>query len=218
MSSKKASYTNASGAINKLYTARKVLVEILEKQGFNVQDAKNFSHHDIHIMAKNSQLDLFLTNPENNQKVYVKYYILKELRPQNIHDIIDEIFILEELLKKEGDQLLVITKTSMNDTMKFELEKIWSNNRLYLNIMSLHELQFNVLKHAMVPNHIKLNDTEKQEFLEKYHIFKEDRIPEISRFDPVAKAIGLKPGEVCKIIRPSRTSIEGVYYRICVNK
>jgi DNA-directed RNA polymerase I, II, and III subunit RPABC1 len=70
----------------------------------------------------------------------------------------------------------------------------------------------------MVPKHIKLNNTQKQEFLDKYNIYKEDRIPEISRFDPVAKAIGLQPGEVCKIIRPSRTSIEGVYYRICLNK
>lgn len=217
MASKTTKYGKTSGAFNKLYISRKHLLELLENQNFNIDNVKNFSHNDIHIMAKNSQLDMFLTNDSNNQKIYVKYYIIKELRPQNVNDIIDELFVLEELLHK-GDQLLIITKSHMNDTMKRELEKIWANNGLYVNLLSIQELQFNILKHEMVPKHIKLNETQKQEFLDKYNIYKEDRIPEISRFDPVAKAIGLQPGEVCKIIRPSRTSIEGVYYRVCLNK
>ena len=40
--------------------------------------------------------------------------------------------------------------------------------------------------------------------------------PEISRFDPVAQAIGLRPKQVCKIIRSSETSITNEYYRICI--
>jgi DNA-directed RNA polymerase subunit H (RpoH/RPB5) len=216
MASKTTTYGKTSGAFNKLYISRKILVELLENQGFNIDNVKNFSNNDIHIMAKNTQLDLFLTNDTNNQKIYVKYYILKELRPQNVNDIIDELFVIEELLHK-GDQLLIITKSYINDTMKNELEKIWSNTNIYVNLLSISELQFNILNHEMVPKHIKLNDTEKQAFLEKYNIYKTERIPEISRFDPVAKVIGLQPGDVCKIIRPSRTSIQGVYYRICIN-
>lgn len=217
MASKNTNYGKTSGAFNKLYVSRKTLIELLEVQGFNVDNVKNFSHNDIHIMAKNAQLDMYLTNDENNQKIYVKYYILKELRPQNVNDIIDELFVIEELLHK-GDQLLIVTKSHMNDTMKSELEKIWANTNIYVNLLSIAELQFNILNHEMVPKHIKLNDTEKEAFLRKYNIYKTDRIPEISRFDPVAKAIGLQPNNVCKIIRPSRTSIQGTYYRICINK
>jgi DNA-directed RNA polymerase subunit H (RpoH/RPB5) len=40
--------------------------------------------------------------------------------------------------------------------------------------------------------------------------------PDISRFDPVARAIGIRPGDVCHIIRPSKTAIEADYYRICI--
>ena len=39
--------------------------------------------------------------------------------------------------------------------------------------------------------------------------------PELSRFDPVAQAIGIRPGQVCKITRSSKTAIEAPYYRIC---
>ncbi len=50
----------------------------------------------------------------------------------------------------------------------------------------------------------------------KYNIMNDTQLPEISRFDPVAKAICIRPGEVCEIIRPSKTSIKSTYYRICV--
>ena len=50
----------------------------------------------------------------------------------------------------------------------------------------------------------------------RYNIAHSTQFPDISRFDPVALAIGMRPGEVCEIIRPSKTSITGVYYRVCV--
>ena len=44
----------------------------------------------------------------------------------------------------------------------------------------------------------------------------DNQLPEISRFDPVAQAIGMRPGNICEIIRPSKTAIYAPYYRICV--
>ena len=49
----------------------------------------------------------------------------------------------------------------------------------------------------------------------KYNIMDKSEMPDISRFDPVALSIGLKPDEVCKIVRSSKTSIQSNYYRIC---
>ena len=44
----------------------------------------------------------------------------------------------------------------------------------------------------------------------------DSQFPDISRFDPVAQAIGIRPGQVCEIIRPSKTAISAPYYRICM--
>ena len=44
----------------------------------------------------------------------------------------------------------------------------------------------------------------------------DSQLPEISRYDPVALVIGLRPGEVCKIIRPSPTAITTEYFRLCI--
>ena len=32
---------------------------------------------------------------------------------------------------------------------------------------------------------------------------------------PVAQAIGMRPGDMCRITRPSKTSIQTLFYRIC---
>ena len=52
--------------------------------------------------------------------------------------------------------------------------------------------------------------------MEKYNLMQRTQFPEISRFDPVARVIGLRPGQICKITRPSKTAIESNYYRVCV--
>ena len=74
---------------------------------------------------------------------------------------------------------------------------------------------FKILNHDIVPPHKKLNTDEKKQIYEKFKITKNSELPEISRFDPVAKAIGLKPGELCEITRPTSNSIKAKYYRLC---
>ena len=61
----------------------------------------------------------------------------------------------------------------------------------------------------------KIN-SEVKNIMNKYNITNTVQFPDISRFDPVARAICLRPGQVCHIVRPSKTSIETNYYRICV--
>ena len=61
-----------------------------------------------------------------------------------------------------------------------------------------------------------MNENEVSAMMEKYNILSLEQLPEINRFDPVAKLIGIKPKEVCEIKRPSKSAIESYYYRVCV--
>jgi len=74
---------------------------------------------------------------------------------------------------------------------------------------------YNVLKHEDVPDHTVLSMEDKEKIKKKYYITNDSQFPEISRFDPVAQAIGLRPNEVVEITRPSPTSITSKYYRLC---
>ena len=62
-------------------------------------------------------------------------------------------------------------------------------------------LQFNILKHVLVPTHKVMNDTDIERIMMQYNIVDRTQFPDISRFDPVARAICLRPGELCHIIR-----------------
>ena len=61
-----------------------------------------------------------------------------------------------------------------------------------------------------------MNEDEVKNIMIKYNISDKNQFPDISRFDPVSRAIGLRPGQVCHISRPSKTAIKSDYYRICV--
>ena len=76
-------------------------------------------------------------------------------------------------------------------------------------------MQFNILEHSLISPHTILSDKQTTDVMKKYNIMETSQMPNISRFDPVALAIGLKPEQVCKILRTSKTAIQSNYYRIC---
>ena len=211
-----ASNQQNSGIIKRLYTTRKYILEQLKSQGFNVEDHDEFSINEVHAMFQNKQLDMLLENTETNIKTYVKYHIGSGLRPQNIHDIIDDLYHLEQHLNPK-DTLVIIAKDPPNDTLTNLLIQLYADDNIYIVVLGISQLQFNVLDHEMVPKHERMTDDEIMKFKKKYNISSDSEIPTISRFDPVAQAITLRPSQICHITRPSKTAITGDYYRICVN-
>ena len=91
-----------------------------------------------------------------------------------------------------------------------------NNEKCFVNIYFMKQYLFNILKHVNVPPHRVLTSKEKDDIYSKYNITRDSEMPEISRFDPVAQAIGLRPGELCEITRSSPTSITTKYYRFCL--
>ena len=63
-----------------------------------------------------------------------------------------------------------------------------------------------------------MSNEEKNDIKKRYNIVDDSKFPQISRFDPVATVIGLRPEQLCKIIRSSKTAITSEYFRLCYNK
>jgi DNA-directed RNA polymerase subunit H (RpoH/RPB5) len=68
----------------------------------------------------------------------------------------------------------------------------------------------------LVPHCTILEEKEVEELKKKFNIQKLSQLPEISRFDPQALAICLRPGQVCHFQRESATAMLYEYYRVCV--
>ena len=225
---------NNSSLISQVYKSRSVILDLMEKQGYDISEYKGFSVNEVNTMKTNNQLDMILekkdikegaknlsekdvldnTSENNNKKIYIKYYLAKSLRPNNLQEMIDDLFIVEEVLTK-NDTLFVVVKDEINDTMTNIVKHIWESEKIFIVLQPLKRMQFNILEHVLVPYHRVLSEEEKIKIKKRYNIINDYQFPDISRFDPVAQAIGIRPGELCEIIRPSKTAISAPYYRIC---
>ncbi len=199
---------------SKIYKSRTILLKQLEKRGFDVSNYAEFSVNEVNIMMQNSQCDMLVENPSGH-KVYVKYHINKALRPSYIYDVVDELFNIENILNKSTDQIIYITKSDPNDTLIKLLNQLYYADNVFISVYNIKRLQFNILEHTLVPEHVILTKEDANELFKKFNITESHELPEISRFDPVAIAIGLRPGEICRINRKSKTAVNSYYYRYC---
>tara|TARA_B100000989_G_C19515718_1_gene461526 strand:- start:289 stop:867 length:579 start_codon:yes stop_codon:yes gene_type:complete len=192
----------------------------MQRQGYDVEDYINFSMNEIDSMLSNSQLDMLLTNPTNNTKIYIKYYFTikqnsKQIKKEVLDNVIEDLFVIEEVLTKK-DTLIVIIDDEPNDSILSRIKYLYDHDGIFVIIHNINRLQFNILEHTLVPNMKILDNKEEEEFMKKYQINDKSQLSEISRFDPQALVVGLRPGNICHIQRPSITALTTDFYRVCV--
>ena len=163
-----------------------------------------------------------------NKKTYVKFHLEKTLSVSHINDLIEDLYVLgvggeiggtglsanaNDTVLTEKDTLIIITKQEIK-TMNQVSNQLFLQGR-FIVLLSLDRLQFNILNHQYVPSHTILSDDKVGEMMKTYNVMEKSQLPDISRYDPVALAIGMRPGEVCSIDRPSKSAISSLYYRVC---
>ena len=185
-------------------------------QGYNVEDYEGFSINEVDAMQSNNQLDMLITNPSTNKKSYIKYYMsAKQMRQGVLDDIIEDLYSIDDVLEKK-DNLIIITEDEPNDSIIARMRYLFDHDGIFVVIHNIRRLQYNILNHNLVPSCVVLNENEVDEFKKNYNVKNSSQLPEISRFDPQALALCIRPGEIAKFTRKSITAMETNYYRVCV--
>ena len=208
--------SSANSSINQIYKSRKNILEILNSKGYNVDEHIDFSVNEIDAMLNNNQLDMLLKT-DDDKKVYIKYSLTsKQVRWQNtLDEPIEDLYYIDNTLTKEDD-LIIIINEEPNDNLINKLKYIYDTDGIFIVVHNIARLQFNILNHTLVPECTVLDKQEKEDMLIKYNINNDQQLPEISRFDPQALALCVRPGQICKFDRKSVNSMNASYYRICV--
>jgi DNA-directed RNA polymerase subunit H (RpoH/RPB5) len=208
--------SSSSNRVLSIYNSRKNLLEILESIGFYTDEYNMFSINEVDAMYKNNQLDMLLTKKNTDGKVYIKYYLnAKQIKKQDLDDIIEDLYIIDSVLKKE-DTIVIVTEDEPNDTIVAKIKYLHDHDDIFVVIHNIKRLQFNILEHSLVPKCRVLTTGEVDNLKRTFNLKSTNQLPEVSRFDPQSLAICLRPGEVCKYDRKSVTAISTEYYRICV--
>jgi len=106
-----------SNRILSIFKSRKNILDILYEQSYKTSDYEGFTINEIDAMYTNTQLDMLINHEGNGRKIYIKYYLTaKQIRPQNLEDIIEDLFTIENVLTKD-DTLVIIIEDEPNDTI-----------------------------------------------------------------------------------------------------
>jgi DNA-directed RNA polymerase subunit H (RpoH/RPB5) len=185
---------------------------------YKTADYSAFTVNEIDAMLSSSQLDMLLENEKTGRKIYVKYpraASSRNIQQKMLDELVEDLFLMEEVLSRE-DTLMIMIEDEPNDSLLAKLRTMWDRDGIFIVVHNMQRLQFNILNHTLVPKMTPLNDDELQSVMTKYNIRNRTQFPEISRFDPQALAIALRPGQVAEIERSSPTALTAMYYRVCV--
>jgi len=191
------------------------MLELLQEQKYNVADYENFSINEVDAMYSNSQLDMILHRDEDDSFVYVNY--VKKWSADTLERLVEDLFEIETVLKdKKKDHIILVMDNEPNQTVLEKVKYIFDREGYFIIPYNIARLQFNILKHELVPPAKVLKPDEQEQLFKKYNLTNVKNLPEISRFDPQAMAIGIRPGQIVKLERKSPTAMISLYYRVCI--
>jgi len=186
--------------------------------GYDISGQTGFSIAEVDIMKSNDQLDMHLqsSNPDVPQ-TYIHYFgpEKKVLSTKELQNLVDMYFVHLGYLKKT-DCLYIIYNGEPNDSLYKAMEYFWNHDGYFIVVMNIKRLQFNILEHQLTPKMVILTPPEVANLMIELNIQSLQQLPEISRYDPLALAVCLRPRQVCKFFRNSPTAVEAVYYRACI--
>jgi DNA-directed RNA polymerase subunit H (RpoH/RPB5) len=200
-----------------LYKSRTTIIELLDTLGYDVEDYKSFSINEVDAMSKNDQMDMLITHKTNGKKVFIRYYMpekQKQITKKALDDIIEDLFLDKVLTTM--DTLICILDEEPNDSNIARMNYLYDHDGYFIVMHNIKRLQFNISNHELVPKMTIMSEDEKKEFMLKMHISCLSQLPEISRYDPQALALCIRPNQICKIERTSATALKCNYYRVCV--
>ena len=210
-----------------LYRSRKTLLTLLQNRGYITKPYEKFGPIETAAMAASAQgtaspgafrMDLE-RSPDFGPitKCRVEYSInrIKNRIPGFLESLVGED--AEDAVTPENTELIVIVLEPVIESFHIHALTILASKSLHVSFFQAHTLVNNPLDHVLVPKHIVLPASEHAAFLADNKIKSKANLPLIKYHeDMIARVIGLMPGDIVKIIRPSPSAGEYISYRVCV--
>ena len=137
----------------------------------------------------------------------------------DLRDKLNEVksFANQFIESSEHGVYIIIFKTPLSKLSRSNLKFLedLSNETRFVQTFDVKELSMNISTHVLVPKHEIVPDRDIPELLQELNA-QEQQLPAILRTDPMAKYLGVRPGQIMKITRASPTAGTYVMYRRCV--
>lgn len=213
--------------VDTLYRSRKTLLDHLEQEGYDIAPFSKFSPKEIAEMVKagpiagappalQMELNRKVPDDEHAHRKCLVVYTIGKIK-QKLNAFTQKIISTEEgTFDPDSTEVIIVTMEPIGANFNSMAFLSHSVHKTKVRFFQAAAIINNPLKHILVPKHERV-PAKDEEALLKSIFAKKSQLPLI-RFheDPIARLIGLMPGEIVKITRASPTAGECILYRVCV--
>jgi DNA-directed RNA polymerase subunit H (RpoH/RPB5) len=208
-----------------LFRSRQTLLKLLADRGYNTKPYEKFGPIEIAAMAAAAsgaggpgsfRMDLERDTAEVINKCRVIYSINRV--KNRLSSFLDEQ--MEEggtnPLNAASTELVIILLEPVVETFHAAALNALATKKLRVSFFQAHTIVNNPMEHVLQPKFELLPKSEHPEFLRTNQIKTIANLPFIKfHEDMVARVMGLLPGDIVKITRPSPSAGEYTSYRVC---
>lgn len=210
--------------IDVLYRSRQTLLQILKAKGFNTKPYERFGPFEIETMASNDKelsLGMALTMVDETipAKCIVEYALPRV--KNRLKGYLERFLYNDEgelTIDPATTEIIVMTLEPIGESFNVEaLKKFSGSPSIRISFFDANTLVANPLEHVLVPKHERIPKEDEQDLLTTLRCTSKLNLPKIRYHeDIVGRILGLVPGDIVKITRPSPTAGQTFYYRVCM--
>jgi DNA-directed RNA polymerase I, II, and III subunit RPABC1 len=206
-----------------LIRSRSTILEMLEDRGFDTTRYAKLTGPDILKLLPDAKNPGGLmmevshhTDPERHAVVLYNTQRIKQSVTQYIKTIVDNEENTAEKIKKTDYIVITLPIEEIAETFDKAALDAWRKHQMRIQFFNMARLVLNPMKHFAQPKFEYVPPEEHTELLKQWHCRTKTQFPLI-RFhnDPVARYMGLIPGDIVKITRTSYSAGEYILYRLC---
>jgi len=209
-----------------LIRSRYTILQILEDRGYDTEDYRHISPDQILELAGgttdagNKALDIHVMarpgGPATCPNAVVIYQIVDRLRTHlntYLRDLYDAT-LRKDAVKYTADVIILLNEP-YNEAFDKAALQMWQTNKGRLTFFHIKQVVVHLGRHELVPPHRKLSPEEARAELERWRITQRSQLPLIKHHDIQSRILGLVPGDIVEVLRPSATSGVSRVLRIC---
>ena len=209
--------------IDKILRSRATVLEVLRDRGFDTAPFEHELPKDLIAKAgtpllNEIELELLRIQVSNGkEKAHVLYWM------GGVRHKLNDKEKFEKLLPEgieENDQIIILlnelTSEPLHEAYHSMAIRRWVHKKERVSFFNIPQLISNPIHHSMVPSHRKIPPEEAEDLLKTLLVKSKMELPFIKyHVDIVGRVLGLVPGDIVEITRPSTTVGDYKVYRIC---
>ena len=205
--------------------SRNTLLDILDERGYDVSKYRYIAPDQILLLAEGHPraLDIIVPKKADSSapcdRAVVVYQIQDRIRlklgtfTRDIYEIAPDAMGANAV--KRTDDVIVILNEPYHDAFDKAALGLWQTHRARMVFFHIKQVVVHPGRHVLVPPHRKLTAEEAAAVIERFHVTAKTQFPLIKHHDIQARVLGLVPGDMVEVLRPSPTSGVLPVYRIC---